>query len=401
VLRQLAHLTRPLEGIPGALAIAVYADASGGTIAAAERGYEGVACVDDAARALSVLSDLWTETRAPVVRAWVDGLLEFVLSMQDADGGFVNFVHDWSGARNEGGPTSIAGCGSFWQARGTHGLARAWLALGDVRAGLGTARGMEKQRREPVAASIRAIHILTAVELLRAGRMPELRVPLASWCEELVACRQGGVLFDDPDQTEPHLWAHVQEAALAEAGAYLGRDDLVAVARESALRYIAPLIDGGFDLPTVQPDGVASALLGVGRLFAVTGEPRFAQLAERSRDWFYGRNPAGRDVYDRDAGRVSDGIDDGVLNDNSGAESNIAGAQALFGELARSRAEVGRRDGAHAAALVVRDRLDDLLTRVHDEWPVLNDRLPDGPAAQDQHVERRRPAVLLGSAVDA
>lgn len=401
MLRQLAHLTRPLEDMPGALAIAVYADASGSTIPAAERGYEGVACVDDAARALSLLSDLWTETRAPVARAWAGGLLEFVLSMQDADGGFVNFVHDWSGARNEGGPTSIPGCGSFWQARGTRGLASAWLAFGDVRAGLGTARGMEKQRREPVAASVRAIHILTAVALLRAGRMPDLRVPLASWCEELVACRRGGVLFDDPDQTEPHLWAHVQEAALAEAGAYLGREDLVAVARESALRYLAPLIDGGFDLPTVQPDGVASALLGVERLFTVTGEPRFAQLAERARAWFYGRNPAGRAVYDRDAGRVSDGIDGRVLNDDSGAESNIAGAQALFGELARSRAEVGRGDGAHAPALVVRDGLDDLLARVHDEWPVLNDGLTDRPAAEDQHVERRRAAVLLGRAVDA
>ncbi|MGH2377961.1 MAG: hypothetical protein ACRDGT_05740 [Candidatus Limnocylindria bacterium] len=337
MLRQLAHLTRPVEDIPGALAVAVYADAAGATIAAADRGYEGVACVDDAARALGVLSDLWTETRAPVLRAWAGGLLEFVLSMQDGEGRFVNFVHDWSGARNEGGPTSLAG-GSFWQARGTRGLARAWLSLGDDRAGLGAARGMAEVRREPVAAGIRAIHILTAVELLRAGRMPELRTSLASWCEELVACRRDGVLFDDPDESEPHLWAHVQEAALAEAGAYLGRDDLIGVARESALRYLAPLIDGGFDLPTVQPDGVASALLGVERLAAVTGEPRFWQLAERSRAWFYGRNPARRAVYDRAAGRVGDGIDAGVVSDSSGAESNIAGAQALFGELVTSGA---------------------------------------------------------------
>ena len=35
------------------------------------------------------------------------------------------------------------------------------------------------------------------------------------------------------------------------------------------------------------------------------------------------------------AGRVADGVDDGVVNPHSGAESNIVGAQALFPEVAR------------------------------------------------------------------
>jgi hypothetical protein len=214
------------------------------------------------------------------------------------------------------------------------GLAKASLTLDDPRASLGLARGLAHLRRDPVAASIRAIHILTAVDLLRAGRAPELATDLEAWTMELAACRRDGILFDDPDQEEPHLWAHVQEGALAEAGAHLGRDDLVDVARESALRYLAPLIDSGFDLPTVQPDGVACALFGVERLAAVTGEPRFAELSERARAWFGERNAARRPVYDRDTGSVSDGIDAGVLNDHSGAEANIAGASALFHELA-------------------------------------------------------------------
>lgn len=343
MLRQLARLTRPVGGPDGMVAIAVYADAAGVPIAATDRGHEGVACVDDAARALVLLCDLWTATRAPVVGAWAGALLEFVLSMQDRDGRFVNFISDWSGTRNEAGPTSLAG-GCFWQARGVRGLARAALAFDDERAWGGVERGVAHLRREPVAASIRAVHILTAVDLLRAGRMPELRADLVAWTAELVLCRRDGILFDDPDQREPHLWAHVQEAALAEAGAYLGRDDLVQVARESALRYLAPLIDSAFDLPTVQPYGVASALFGVEKLAAVTGERRFTELSERARAWFDGRNPAGRPVYDRVAGRVGDGIDAGVLNDHSGAESNIAAAQALLPELAT-------RDSARWAAI--------------------------------------------------
>ncbi len=343
MLRQLARLTRPVDGAPGALAIAVYADAAGVPITATDRGHEGVACVDDAARALALLCELWRATRLPVIRAWAAALLEFVLYMQDREGRFMNFISDWAGRRNVHGPTSFAG-GSFWHARGVHGIARASLAFDDPRIPTAVLRGMAQVRGVVAPANVRAIHVLTAVELLRAGRMPELRADLEAWCEELAACRHIGVLFDDPDQHEPHLWAHTQEGALADAGAYLGRDDLVQVARESALRYLAPLIDSGFDLPTVQPDGVACALFGVERLAAVTGERRFTQLAERARAWFDERNPAGRPVYDRAAGKVHDGIDLGVLNGHSGAESNIAGAQALLPELASSIV-------AHAAAI--------------------------------------------------
>lgn len=332
MLRQLARLTRSVPRSSG-VAIAVYADARGVTIPARDRGHEGVACVDDAARALAVLCDIESATRLPIIRQWAAALLEFVLYMQARDGGFVNFVTDWSGTRNETGPTSSFAGGSFWHARAVHGLARACRTFDDPRVRAGVMRGMAIARCASAPANVRALHILAAIELLRTRTMIDLGADLDEWCAELVACRHDGVLFDDPDQSEPHLWAHVQEGALADAGAFLGRDDLIDVARESALLYLMPLIDQGFDLPSVQPYGVASALFGVERLAAATGERRFAQAAESARAWFYERNVAGRAVYDRASGRVHDGIDAGILNQHSGAESNIVAAQALLPEL--------------------------------------------------------------------
>jgi hypothetical protein len=187
-----------------------------------------------------------------------------------------------------------------------------------------------------VPSDVRSIHVIMAGELLRAGEFPELRAELPIWCDEMAACRRGGVLLDNPDQLEPHLWGHQQEGVLADAGHLLGRDDLIRVARESALSYLAPRIDSGFDEPTVQPYGVASALYSVERLREVTGEPRFDELWRTARAWFDGRNPARRAVYDRDEGRVYDGIDDGVLNVHSGAESNVVGGQALLDEVTRT-----------------------------------------------------------------
>ena len=331
MLRQVARLTQTVE-LAGehACASAVYADATDRTFPATDRGYEGVACVDDAARATVLLCDLWAVTRLEVLRSWAAGLSEFLLYMQLDDGTFVNFITDWSGRRNQHGVTSRPG-GDFWQARGTRALAKLWLVLRDERAHEGLLRAVSIIRdARDVAPDVRSIHVHMANELLRVGAMPQLRGDLERWCDEIVRLRHGHILRDNHDSTEPHLWGHIQEGALAEAGALLDRPDLVRVARESALAYLAPLIRGGFDLPTVQPYGVASAIYSLERLEQVTGDPVFAELAALARAWFAGRNPARRAVYDRGAGRVHDGIDGGLVNENSGAESNIAGAQALF-----------------------------------------------------------------------
>ena len=337
MLRHLARLTVPVESAGRrACAIAVYADAADRTFPAAERGYEGVACVDDAARALILFSDVWSATGLPRMREWALGLLDFLLYMQLDDGRFVNFISDWSGQRNEHGVTSFAG-GGFWHARGVRALARATVTLGEERARAGLGRGLEHIREaRDVPADVRSIHVLMALELLRAGAFPDLRADLPTWCEEIAACRGGGVLFDNPDQIAPHLWGHQQEGVLAEAAQFLGRHDLIGIARESALTYLAPLIDSGFDLPTVQPYGVASAVYSTERLRAVTDEARFDELWRMARAWFDGRNPARHAVYDREEGRVYDGIDDGKLNLHSGAESNVVGGQALLDQVIRT-----------------------------------------------------------------
>ena len=335
MLRQLARLTIPVE-VAGdrACAIAVYADATDRVFPAADLGFEGVACVDDASRAVVLLLDLWETTRLPRTLAWARSLLDFLRYMQLADGRFVNFIVDWRGERNDRGPTSFPG-GGFWHARGIRALAKAWLALGDEGAEDGLRRGLSLVRQaRDVPADVRSIHALMAVELLRAERMPELRADLTRWCDEIASLRQGDVLLDNPDETEPHLWGHVQEGVLADAGTLLGRDDLVTVARRSADAYLAPLVRARFDLPTVQPYGVASAIHSLSRLAAITRDHEYTRLARQARAWFDGRNTANLPVYDRGTGRVHDGIDDGVRNEHSGAESNIVGAQALINEIA-------------------------------------------------------------------
>lgn len=358
MLRQLARLTAPVPAAgERACAIAVYADATDRPLVAADVGHEGVACVDDAGRAVVLLCDVFEATGAPLVREWVETLVDFLDHMQLSDGRFVNFIVDWSGRRNDHGPTSFAG-GGFWHARGVRGMGKAWLTFGDERARAGVVRGLSLIRdASDVPPDVRAIHALMAVELLRAGQLSEVRPDLERWVDEIAACRVGDVLHDNPDESEPHLWGHVQEGVLAEAAILLDRPDLLAVARGSALAYLRPLIESGFDAPTVQPYGVASAIYSVERIAELTRDPAFRDLTRKARAWFHGRNPAHASVCDTATGRVHDGIDDGVLNTHSGAESNIVGAQALIDEVVASFRTSARLIEASFAESV-RARLD-------------------------------------------
>ena len=84
----------------------------------------------------------------------------------------------------------------------------------------------------------------------------------------------------------------------------------------------------------VQPYGAASAAFAMDQLRRATGDERYARAARAARAWFDGRNPSGRPVYDRAAGRVADGVDGTRLNPHAGAESAISGASAFIDDVA-------------------------------------------------------------------
>ncbi|MFN8233217.1 MAG: hypothetical protein U0V56_07025 [Actinomycetota bacterium] len=340
MLRQLARLTRPMRAAgPDALAVAVYGDALDRHVDAKESGYEGVACVDDAARLLDVLCDVWLRTRLPAIERWARGLLDFVLWMQTDDGRWVNFVYGWDGEQNHEGLTSVRG-ENFWHARALLGLSNAWIVLKDERAERALSAGFAHAAAKPAPADVRAVHMEVARRLIRTGSTKLVPV-LDGWAQELVACRTDDVLMNSLEETGvPHLWAHIQEGVLADAGILLGDPRLVDVAAESARAVLVPAVEGGFDRPSVSPYDVSSTIFSMDRLARARDDGGWSSLAEDARDWFSGRNTAGAPVYDEGRGRVADGVDEGRLNRNSGAESNIVAAEVLMEAAMRSAAEV-------------------------------------------------------------
>jgi hypothetical protein len=326
---------------PRALAVGIYSDPAGEPAPAAG---EGVACVDDAARAVELLALVWQATGSGRIRQWADGLFDFVLWMHQGDGTWLNFIRDWSGEVNLEGATSVAGV-NFWQARGLSAAVTAATVLGDERASPVVAVGFASAAASAAPADVRSLHVLALQRWLDAGHGgPSGRRHLGDWADEIADTRFGDVLMNSADETgTPHLWAHVQEAALAGAGVSLGRPDLVGVAAASAAALVAPAIESGFDMPHVQPYDVHSATCVMDALTAATQQVAYADLAALSRQWFAGRNPSGRPVYDRSAGTIADGVDAGAVSRNSGAESNIVGGLTLLEDAISSAA--ARDDG--------------------------------------------------------
>lgn len=337
MLRQLRRLTRPVSGAgPEAHAIAVYAepgapdDASPLVVRAArERGFEGVACVDDAARAVVLYCGLWRRYRAQFARSAAYRLLRFLAYMQDQDGRFVNFVFDWTGQQNGDGCTSYAG-GPPWQARALHALACAVGTFGQAEWDARFRRAVTWLDGPLAYLDVRAVGVLAVLEHWRATGDPCSAKRAIAWCGELAAHTRDDRLLNAAGEDSIHLWGHLQEAALADAGRELGRPELVVCARASAEALLVPLTERAFDAPHVLPFEVSCTVAGLSAVGLATGERHYLTHAALGRKWFFGRNTAQQAVYNGRSGLVYDGIDDGQVSRNSGAESNIEAGLGLL-----------------------------------------------------------------------
>ncbi len=336
MIRQIRRLTRPVPALEnGAKAVAVYAQAATGGLrqqAAAEQGFEGVACVDDAARAAVLYTTLWQRHRLAWARDDAAGLLAFVRAMQTADGTFANFILDWDGRKNLAASTSRPGDGP-WVARAMHALACGVSAFDDASCAESFERGLPWLDRPTPYLDVRAVCVLAAVEYWRATRADPVAARALAWASEIAAAAIGDVLPDQAGSARIHLWGHLQEAALAEAGTTFGRAELIERARRSAEAVLVPAVERHFPGSTVIPFDVSSVVCGLDAIATARDEPRYRRLADAARAWFNGRNWAGQPVYDRDRGLVHDGIDSGRVSENSGAEANIEGALALLDSL--------------------------------------------------------------------
>ena len=323
-------------------------------------GSEGIASLDDVARAAVVYLRAFEMTGDRRAREEAVGLLSFVAAMEQGDGEFINFI-DARGRLNRTAPSSRKSM-SYWAARSIWALGEAVrvLGAGDLKAVSGARgaldRGIARMAREVDggrliggSATATSEALLGILALHQAEPSASLAALAARTAALLVPLSRGtsstppwDARTDRPNATW-HAWGSRSTAALARASIALNRPDLLAAARREADGLWGRFLLAG-QLPwEVSPNGAVrwfpQIAYGVGPvvegyldLADATGDRRYAVFAGLTAAWFLGANPAGVSMYDARTGRTYDGIDGpsgGEVNRNSGAESTIEALLAL------------------------------------------------------------------------
>ncbi len=308
---------------------------------AQETGYEGIACVDDTARAAVLALQAWERTRDPRALGLAEDWLNFVAYMQDEEGCFANFIVNEFGTKNLTGPTSQPG-GYGWTARALWALGLAWRLTGDV----AYLRRFSRCPR-PRGSHDMKMNGLMAVALLELSAQPRgtaIAEEVAALCDPIVATAgQHGYFADAAGQQLVHLWGYHQLLGVARAGRLLGRADYLEACARTVDVFVKPVIEGCFyyDWPPGLKAGltaycVTPLIQGLAELYRATGDDAYRRLALRGCAWFNGANDAAVPLYDPLTGRCADGIDEGGPSANNGAESAI---EAGFAELERRALE--------------------------------------------------------------
>jgi hypothetical protein len=337
---------------------------------------EGIAALDDAARAAVVYLTDYERTNDSASLDKARRLLNFVMYLQADDGEFYNFITDRSGTINKTGNTSYKSSG-WWAARGAWALALGYRVLKSQDAAYaGTLRDHFIRIRDVWAREVAAtygkfspvhglnvpgwligqggdvtsIAVLGLLEYDQAmgGSDSATRDLLGKLCEAL-AKYQNGDHRSYPWNMHPdsaaapfswHAWGSTQSFALARAGKQLNRPEWVESARGEADTFYARLLAGEMVsewgvLPSAYPQiayGVNSMTQGLLALYQASGDDKYARLAGVATGWFYGNNSAGFPMYDPATGRGYDGLQgpsEFRVNRNSGAESTIEALMAL------------------------------------------------------------------------
>ncbi|MBI3004033.1 MAG: hypothetical protein HYY49_01295 [Ignavibacteriales bacterium] len=333
--QHIEHLTELIKFGPDSVSIVhVYANyPSYDWVEARDTGTEGIACVDDAARAAVVYLRHFEFTADQTSLARAKSVLKFILRMQADDGTFYNFILT-DHSINRTGETSRNSFG-WWTGRAIWSLGLGHRVL---------------QKVDPTFAE----HLQNA--LLKTFR--HIDTLLTSYGQTK---RHGGfesprwLLYEEGDlgvfpyglhrswRTMWHMWGNSQTLALARAGKLLKNAAFVQSAEREARSFYARLLIKGFmkELDVAAPEkkvtyeqiayGVRPMALGLIRLYEATQKDEYLKMAGLAASWLFGNNVLRQQMYDPATGRCFDGISDSItVNMNSGAESTIEALYAVL-----------------------------------------------------------------------
>jgi len=337
-----------------------------------DSGPEGIACVDDAARAAVVFLRYYELTHAASSLTKGRALLKFVMKMQAEDGEFYNFILA-DHAINRKGKTSYKSFG-WWAARGVWSMSLGCRIFKTIdpqlsdelrkRVGLTFPYIDELLKRYDTVKNVGQFRVPQwLVYQSGADVSSELMLGLTEYycatgeerAKDFIKRLADGlrIMQDGNSSTYPyglhrswetmwHMWGNGETQALAYAGTILNDTVMMRSAEKEAQGFYARLLIQGFmkEMDVAHPEarvnyeqiayGVRPMVVGLLRLYDGTKNELYEAMAGLAASWFFGNNILHEALYDTATGRGYDGIRDSLtINKNSGAESTIEALHTL------------------------------------------------------------------------
>lgn len=368
----LRHLTQSIVLDGGQVSIVhVYADYPAYQWVGA--GEEGIACVDDVARAAVVYLRSYELRHDTTSLSRAQSLLRFVILMQTDDGQSYNFLRS-DHSINRDGSTSVKSFG-WWSSRAVWAMSLGCRVMQKSAPSFAAELEVHVRRSLPnvkrllenygktrtmsgfvipqwllyeSGADATAELMLGLVEFYRYSPDDQVKMYLKKLADGLMTMQDGDVQTFPYGahrswQTMWHSWGNSQTSVLAYAGKVLDDSAMVASAEKEARAFYSRLIIDGmikeWDFAASEKKvayeqiayGIRPLALGLLRLYDATGNELYQKMAGLAASWLFGNNVLHEVMYDEATGRCYDGISDSTrVNRNSGAESTIEALYTLL-----------------------------------------------------------------------
>jgi len=347
----------------------------------AEARGEGVACIDDTARATVLYLRHYEYYKDDYSLDMARKGLAFVMWMQTDDGEFYNFIQS-DLSKNRTGVTSYKSF-SWWAARGIWALGNGYKVFSQVDKPF--ALEIEKSIQKSLnrfnvdlknygtyktakigmmdvslpkwlmgdSTDASATALLGLVDYYSATNSTDAANIITKLCDGIAKC-QFGSFAEYPfcayvDNINIPAWWHAWGAepsyAMVKAGIVFKRKDWIESAKKEVDSMFMQIVilgpateikDGKVSMYPQIAYGVSPVVLAMLELYKATGDEKYARIAGLEASWFMGNNVIKLDMYDPKTGITYDGIDAPgrdfgyhQVNRNSGGESTIEALLAL------------------------------------------------------------------------
>lgn len=340
---------------------------------------EGIACIDDATRALVFYSSYFQATGDKTYLQKAKKLVEFILHMQSESGWFYNFLQS-DHLINKTYKTSLAQP-DWWTWRALWSLTEAYKLFQEKDRHLSNRilSSLEKTFDE-IKKELPALKVTKVINGFErptwlpfetgADQTSILVMALVNYCEikndsvlkkYLVDLCDGIIKMQEGNETEfPynafmsweniwHAYGNSQSYALLKTYQLTKNEKLKTKAlseinnfyryilKENFLNYFSlKKDDGGISVDELEQFsqiayGIRPMIYASLEGFKITKDKSYAELAGNIAAWFFGNNPSSKQMYDPKTGMCYDGINNkSEINLNSGAESTIEALMSLL-----------------------------------------------------------------------